>query len=159
MVSLPEEIVAFLEAGPSLLVGTVDGQGMPQVARAVGALVARDRQHFTLFLPECPAAPALANLAQVPHVAVTASEPISHRTVQIKGDVLALRAPDARERAWVETYPSRLADALAQIGLARAVTRQLHCWPARAVEIAVRAIFDQTPGPGAGRPLGAERAR
>ncbi|MFT3922069.1 MAG: pyridoxamine 5'-phosphate oxidase family protein [Myxococcales bacterium] len=153
MVVLPQVLVPFLEGGNSLLVGTCDSNRMPQVARAVGLKVATDRSRFTLFLPERTAARSLAALAQVPLLAVTCSEPPTHRTVQVKGKVVALRAPNAEEQAWVLSYPDRFANVVAYAGLARATVMRLHVWPARAIDVEATDLFDQTPGPKAGAPL------
>jgi len=153
MIALPAALVSFLEGGNSLLVGTRDAQRMPHVARAVGLRVAGDRAHFTVFLPEGPAHRALRDLESVPLIAITASEPPTHRTIQVKGKVLALRTPDASERAWVEGYPERLASVVAYAGLARATVMRLNVWPARAVDVELTEVFNQTPGPKAGAPL------
>jgi len=157
MLVLPPALVPFLEGGNSLLVGTCDAQRMPQVARAVGVKVSADRDKLTLFLPERSATRALCALGQVPLIAMTASEPPTHRTVQIKGKVLALRHPTDDEQAWVLSYPDRFADVVAYAGLARATVKRLHVWPARAVDIEITHVFDQTPGPQAGGPLDLQR--
>jgi hypothetical protein len=153
MVVLPTALVPFLEGGNSLLVGTRDSERMPHVARAVGIRVSPDRTQFTLFLPEGPAARAIRDLESVPLVALTVSEPPTHRTVQVKGQVLALRTPTSEERAWVESYPERFANVVAYAGLARATVMRLHVWPARAIDVAMTDLFDQSPGPRAGAPL------
>jgi hypothetical protein len=126
---------------------------MPHVARAVGIRVSADRASFTLFLPEGPGARALRDLESVPLIAVTASEPPTHRTVQLKGSVRALRAPSAEERSCVEGYPERFAGVVAFAGLARATVMRLNVWPARAVDVELTELFDQSPGPRAGAPL------
>lgn len=153
MVVLPAALVPFLEGGNSILIGTRDSLRMPHVARAVGIKVSSDRTKLTLFLPEGPAARSLRNLELVPLIAITASEPPTHRTVQVKGNVLALRAPTSDERAWVESYPERFANVVAYAGLARATVMRLNTWPARAIDIEVTDLFDQSPGPKAGAAL------
>src|SRR4051812_25019145 len=147
MVVLPAALVPFLEGGNSLLVGTCNSQRMPHVARAVGVKVSADRSKFTLFLPEGPAARALRDLESsltAPLIALTASEPPTHRTVQVKGRVLALRTPTPEERAWTASYPDRFANVVAYAGLARATVMRLNTWPARAIDIEVTDLFDQS---------------
>jgi len=45
----------------------------------------------------------------------------------------------------------RFADVLDLVGVPRRITRSLARWPAFAVDVEVDAVFDQTPGPRAGR--------
>jgi hypothetical protein len=145
-----ESIARQIAPGRSILVGTVDPAGRPACCRGVGLSLAEDRQGVTVYLPVATGAETVANLATNGRIAVVSSEPISHETLQLKGRIEAVRIAAAEEEAFVRECLERFADALDQVGLPRAVTRTLACWPAFAVDFAVEAVFDQTPGPRAG---------
>lgn len=152
---IPEPLAAFLEAGNSLLVAARDRGLVPACARAVGLAVHPDRGGVTVYLAEVTAQAVLAALAEVPRIAITCSEMETHRTVQLKGAVTAVRAAGDDDRRRVEAYKDLFIVHLDVVGLPPAITRRLTVWPARAVDVAVEALFEQTPGPGAGTPLGA----
>jgi hypothetical protein len=145
-----ESIARQIAPGRSVLVGTVDPAGRPACCRGVGLRLAEDRQGVTVYLPVATGAETVANLATTGRIAVVSSEPLSHETLQLKGRIQAVRIAAAEEEALVRECLERFADALDQVGLPRAVTRTLACWPAFAVDVAVEAVFDQTPGPRAG---------
>jgi len=150
MSPVAEDLVSFIESGVSIVVGTRDARLMPECTRAMGARVARERTRITLWLPAATATLSLANLRDNGQLAATFSRPWDHRTVQIKGrQRRAGPAKPADQRA-VERYRSALADELERVGMPRHLTLRLASWPAHAVEVAIDAIFDQTPGPGAG---------
>jgi Pyridoxamine 5'-phosphate oxidase len=145
-----EAVRRLLEPGTSLLVGTVGPDGWPGCCRAV-ALVARpDLGGATVYLPVATAAQAVANLASNGRMAVVSSEPVSHASIQLKGRARAVRLAADEESGLVRAWIERLGDALDSVGLPRGITRSMASWPAFAVDLAVEAVFEQTPGPRAG---------
>ena len=143
-------ILRHLEPGRSILVGTVDPQGWPAACRAVALVADADREGFTVYVPVATGAETVANLASNGRIAVVASEPVSHSSVQLKGRIRAVRVAREDEEAPVRLSVERFADTLDEVGLPRGVTRTMTCWPAFAIEALVEAVFDQTPGPRAG---------
>jgi pyridoxine/pyridoxamine 5'-phosphate oxidase len=139
-----------LQPGRSILVGTVDPTGWPAACRGVSLVVDEDRQGVTVYVPVATGAQTVANLASNNRIAVVASEPASHSTVQLKGRIRAVRVARGDEEDRVRLFVERFADSLDEVGLPRGVTRTMTCWPAFAIEVAVEAVFDQTPGPRAG---------
>ena len=93
------------------------------------------------------------SLAVNPEVAVVVSEPVSHETFQIKGTSRVVRLGAAEEKEIVRQKIESLAAVLEQLGMPRRVTSRINLWPAFAIEVAVRDVFDQTPGPKAGRQI------
>jgi hypothetical protein len=57
------------------------------------------------------------------------------------------------ERAAVEAQWDRWLDRLTTIGYPRPTFAHWTTWPCVAIRVRVNAIFNQTPGPGAGAPL------
>ena len=85
MATVPADLVEFLESGVSILVGTRDAEGRPEVARGVGASLAPGRDAMTLYLQQVWGARALANLRATRELAVTFSRPLDNLSVQLKG--------------------------------------------------------------------------
>ncbi len=155
MHELTADLVAFLSAGMSFIAAGRDAELRPRVSRAVGLRPGADRRTFTVFVADQAGAALLAVLAPDAPLAVTACEVATHRTVQLKGVVTAVRPARVDERAAIETQAGGYTGSLAGIGLPLPVVRRLVTWPATAVEVRLDAVFEQTPGPGAGRPMGA----
>lgn len=149
------ELATFLESGVSLLVGTRDAGLHPEALRAVGARVEPGGAEVTVLVPVATAARTLGNLRENGRIAVCFSRAEDHRSVQLKGAVVALRDADEADRRVVERYRALLADALAGVGLPPRLTSRIAHWPAVAARFRVEAVFVQTPGPGAGAPLAA----
>lgn len=145
-----ESVARQIGPGRSVLVGTVDPSGWPATCRGVGLLLDEDRQGFTVYVPVATAAETVANLATNGRIAVSASEAVSHQSLQLKGRIRAVRIARDDEAPLVRESVERYADVLDRVGLPRGVTRAMTCWPAFAIEVTVEAVFDQTPGPRAG---------
>jgi hypothetical protein len=145
-----EAVRRLLEPGTSLLVGTVDSEGWPACCRGVALVAHPDHQGATVYVPVATSAQIVANIASNGRVAVVSSEPVSHASIQLKGRARAVRVAADGEAETVRTHVERLADVFDSVGLPRAITRTVASWPAFAVDLAVEAVFEQTPGPRAG---------
>jgi hypothetical protein len=151
---VPSELCAFLESGLTLVAATRDRELAPHCAFAVGLRVHPDRHHVTLLLPSRAGAEVIENLRSNGEVAITASRPIDYRTVQLKGRVVEVAVAPEVDREFVLRYRDAFSDHLAQVGMLRSLTQRLTVWPCVAALVAVRGVFEQTPGPRAGSPLG-----
>jgi hypothetical protein len=147
-------LAAFLQSGLSMVVGTRDADLRPEVARAVGLRVEADGAEATVFVPVSTGADTLANLEANGRIALTCSRPADHRTLQLKGGVLEIRAADERDRGDIERYRQDFAEVLGYVGVPPRLTGRVQAWPCHAVRFRVEALFQQTPGPGAGVALG-----
>jgi len=150
-----DELAGFIESGVSVLVGTRDAGLLPSAMRGMGVRVEEGGAEVTVFLPEATSARAIANLRDNGHVAVCFSRPQDHRSIQVKGRAVAIRAAGASDRPVVERYRGALAESLAFVGVPVPTTLRLAHWPCHAVRVRVEGVFQQTPGPDAGAPLGA----
>lgn len=147
------DLANFLQSGLSIVVGTRDADLAPEVARAVGARIDPDGAAATVFVPVATGARTRANLEANGRISVTFSRPADHRTIQIKGGVCELRAADEREREEIERYRAALTAALGYFGVPARLTARIEHWPCHAVRFRVEAVYQQTPGPGAGGAL------
>ena len=143
----------LIEGGVSLQVGTRDAKLRPEVLRAVGVAVGPDRTTLTVYLPAQLAERTIANLEDNGELALTFSHVIDHRTMQLKGKLVSLRRSRRNEKAIQERWLAAFAEQLHMVGFSRRTALRLRYWPSVAVEVALRDVFVQTPGPGAGRRL------
>lgn len=152
------QLQQFLESGVSVLVGTRDRLLVPEAIRAFGLRVAADGRELEVFVPGVWAARTLANLRHNGRVAVAAARPADHRSVQVKGAVVAIRDGDAADAAEIERYRELLVLDFAAIGYPPRILHRLNARPCHVVRLRVEALFEQTPGPRAGVPLAAAEA-
>jgi hypothetical protein len=145
-----EAVLRQLGPGTSILVGTVDPSGWPSCCRGVAVVVHPDGEGVIVYVPVATAAQTVANIASNGRMAIVSSEPVSHSTVQLKGRARGVRVAGEEEAEAVQAHYDRLVDTLDSVGLPRGISRTVSRWPAFAVDLAVEAIFEQTPGPRAG---------
>jgi hypothetical protein len=153
---LSRELVEFLEGPNSIVVATHDGKLHPEVTRGLTLRCTGD-DTVRVWLPARPAARAVANLALEKRIAVAVELPSLHKTRQLKGVVTAVRpAPDDR-RALIDEAFAGFSAQCATIGVPPRLLERVVLWPAVEIELRVDAVFEQTPGPGAGEPLEAAK--
>lgn len=150
---IPDSIVQLLETGVSILVGTRDASLMPECTRAWGIHVGTGRDTVTIFLSDTFAGKTIDNLRGNGLIAVTCTRPTDHITCQIKGRVRTIKrmTPAGRDhcRRWHRDFMAELT----AIGVPTELPAAWIVEPTVAVEITVSEIFDQTPGPGAGKKI------
>jgi hypothetical protein len=154
--SISPELAEFLESGIGVLVGSRDARLLPEVVRAFGAKVEAGGREVTVYVPVATAERTLANARDNGRLAVCFAA-VDHRSYQVKGRLLDVRAADEAERGRIERYRAALAQHYGAVGMAPRLTYRITHWPAHALRLAVEAVFVQTPGPGAGGAL--EKAR
>jgi len=150
---IPDELAAFLESGVAIVVATRDAAMRPTGAMACAVRVHDDRESLTLFLHEDAAREMAPNLADNGLIAADFDLPTSHRACQVKGTVVGTRPASDGERDLIERQLAGFGADLEQIGFPAAGTRAWPGWPCVALEVRVRHLFEQTPGPGTGGPL------
>jgi hypothetical protein len=147
---LSPDLCAFLQSGCALIVGTVDAAGEPCGSRAWGCQVVDPAGELRVLLPSDDAT-ALANLATTQRIALTAADPLTLRSAQLKGRVSALEPPSAADRARSSRYVEAFFEIITALdGLDRDLVERVVPAELVAVDVTVEASFDQTPGPSAG---------
>ena len=147
---IPLELAEFLESGLSIVLATRDGDLNPDGAVAWAVQVDEDRGRVTVYMHDAAATDMLRNLKSHPEIAVDLDLPTSHRACQLKGVYLSHRPAREDEREIVERQIDGFAKDLEGIGLPRVMTYGWSLWPCTALEVHVKQIFEQTPGPGTG---------
>jgi hypothetical protein len=152
-VPLSEEVVEFLASGVDACVATRDRELEPEALLAMGIRAHADARHVTVYLPAATAGVTRQNLADNGDIAITLERASDARAIQIKGKATNVRDSDETERALQAVFRAALIEQFALVGIPRATTRRLVWWPSLAVDVEVREVFQQTPGPKAGEPL------
>jgi len=152
-VRIDDEVAEFLTGGVAAIVATRDDELRPQIARAWGIHVSADGTELTLCVEAAGGSTTRANLEAKGAVAATFSLPTTYRTVQIKGEVVALAEPTAEQLAAVEEHVAAFSRDVEQVGMPADSGRRMIDRRLAAVTFAVHELYDQTPGPNAGAPL------
>ena len=156
-VQLTAEQVFFLQGPVSINVGAVGRDGWPCVCRAQGVTVGRDRRVLTVLLSAARGRAVLDALDAGSGISLVASRPATHATLQLKA-ASAVRVPvNAAHRALNRGYAAAFGEELGGLGygvpLVEGLVAMLTASDLMALRIAPEVLFDQTPGPEAGREL------
>lgn len=158
-VSISDELKDFLEGPVSVLVGTRDSRLVPEITRAWGTRVSEDRKQVSLCVPLATSRKTLDNLEGNGVIAVAFCLPTNYRTIQLKGRRAMAAEPDSADLDAVQRHRDAFAGVNESVGVPR--ERVEAFWQAETETSAVlvklffepRQIFDQTPGPEAGKSL------
>jgi len=158
-VSISEELKTFLEGPVSVLIGTRDSRLIPEITRAWGPRVADDLHGVSLCVPLATSRKSLDNLEANGEIVAVFSLPTDYRTIQLKGRLLATGEPNSMDLAAVERHRDTFAKINERHGRTREQVEgfwqaEIRTSPALVrILFVIRQVFDQTPGPGAGRSL------
>lgn len=153
---LDEALAAFVTSRISVQVAACDEHGATSLVRALGARVAADRMRVTIVMARSQAEPVLRMLRANGKIAAVFSEPVTHRTIQLKGRDAAIEAATPADEAELAPYASAMAAHLRAYDVPEAFTRAMvSCPPGDliAVSFSPCEAYGQTPGPHAGERL------
>jgi hypothetical protein len=151
---LAPETVTLLESGCAVIVGTVSADGAPHASRGWGiTFVSSDPAEARLLL-DADDAVARSHLETTGRVAVTGGDVRTLRSIQFKGDAIGIEPASDADRDRADAYIDEFFKAvhvtdhtpLEQLETLR--PRDYVVCRVRVVE-----VYDQTPGPAAGKPL------
>jgi hypothetical protein len=151
-VTITEPVRKMLLAGSATIAATRDESLRPALTRGWGLLVGDEGESLTLCLGTPPGSAVRANLEANGEIAVTCSQPTTYRTVQVKGKAEVLGPPDEQQSKAVADHLAAFSAEVAGLGLGGDPALLLDD-ELLAVVVSPREVFDQTPGPGAGRRL------
>jgi hypothetical protein len=159
--SLDKLDAAFLRIEHLSILGASRGpDNIPFVARAIGCRFSSDLRQATLFFPKADAREMLANIAENGRLAAVFSLPSTHQSLQLKGlDARMARVVKA-DFELVNSYCHAFVDHLEKLGFARKAIETMLAFEPNdlcAATFTPSAAFSQTPGPNAGRAIGATR--
>jgi hypothetical protein len=152
--ALDPAVVEFIHGGVAVGVATRDDDLRPEFARGWGPQVSADARSLSL----CVAAPegsrVRANLEQNGALAVGFSPPTIARAVQVKGVAAVVGEPDAADLERVERHVGLFIAEAERVGAPAELSRRMFVGTGLvSVVFSIDEVFDQTPGPTAGRRL------
>lgn len=153
---LDAEHVRFVEGAASIIVATRNAANVPELVRAQGCRVSRDRGRVQLFVQATQAQALFDDIRRNGRIAVVFTCPSTHRSLQLKGDDATVARARPVDAARVATYRDAMVVELGRIGISEAMARALLAGDDATLGVVAftpAAAFVQTPGPDAGRPL------
>ncbi|MEO8695747.1 MAG: pyridoxamine 5'-phosphate oxidase family protein [Acidimicrobiales bacterium] len=150
--------VELMESPCSLIVGTVDAHGLPDATRAWGVQVLEGGTQLRLLLAT-NARISAANLGSTGRIALTATHFRTLRSVQVKGIARVVEAATDADRALFHDFCAKCVRTLHEIDdTPEAIIWRFAPSGVVACVMTVDEIFDQTPGPEAGKCLTSSKA-
>jgi hypothetical protein len=146
-------LAGFLEEGVGIHIATRNSEFLPNGARALAVKVDEDGTHLVVYVSSVAARRLLPDLEANGQAAVGFGRPVDERACQVKGVFVNARAATARERRTVDAQWEGFLTQLNRIGIPREPLARWPTWPATAIRLKATALFEQTPGPGAGAPM------
>jgi hypothetical protein len=150
---IPPALAAFLQEGLGIHIATRNGALEPKGARALAISIDPDGTHLTVYVAANAARRLMPDLLANGQAAVGFARPIDERACQVKGVFVGGRDASADEEGFVRGQWEAFLRTLNLVGIPREPIAHWSVWPATAIRLKVTAIFDQTPGPGAGEPI------
>jgi hypothetical protein len=147
----------IVETALSYALSSRDAANRPSIAKAAGCRISSDRLRLTLLVDQQLAADVVRDLRAGQPVAAVFSEPATHRTLQVKGLRAEVGAVTPADREHARQHLEATISHLVSLGYEDAGIRTYFAHQPEqlvAVSFVPVAAFEQTPGPGAGRPLG-----
>lgn len=115
-----EEFAAFMTSPVMIILGTRDGSLVPEIARAVGAVVRREEGCVDLMISEWQWPQTVANVRANGQLSVTFARPSDYVSYQVKGHATVI--PASTEHATVATrYMESMTATLAELGLEKRI--------------------------------------
>jgi hypothetical protein len=148
-----DDLRRFTTEGCSVVVGTADAEGVPAACRGIAITSDEELTRLTVYLPVATANQTIANIATTRRLAVAASRPADHATVQFKGSTVGVRLAREDEAPMLRSRLEGFGSYLLMIGVPASLLARINYWPAYAIDVTVEQAFDQTPGSNAGEQL------
>ncbi|WP_097461522.1 hypothetical protein [Mangrovitalea sediminis] len=149
---LSPALTAFMQQGLSISLASRDIRHVPSLTRCLACRVLDDAT-VVLFLLREQALDLLRDLQKCRRLAVVFSRPLTHQTIQIKGELVEVRPCEAEEHPLIERQLTRIREELVGMGFPDTMLRTFFqvVWEnVDAVRFLPDAVFEQTPGPRAG---------
>lgn len=153
MPTITADIKKLAESGVATHVGANHPEHGPVLAAGSGFRVYPEDAHADVFVDLRSSEHLLKALRADGRVAVVVSDPITYRSLQFKGRCREIREPSPLDLAWVSRSRELFTAAAALVGEPPSVTRNYWSGDVVCVTLSVEALYDQTPGPDAGRRL------
>ena len=153
---LDEKNAEFITRGLSIVASSTTSDGSPAISRVAGCRVSADRRKVTLLVSRAQSLALIAAIASSRRIAVVFTEPLTHRTIQLKSRNATVAEPKKGDARILQKYSDAFVAQVCRLGYDESLIRAL-IW-ADPEELATLTFtpdeaFEQTPGPGAGNRL------
>jgi hypothetical protein len=149
------ELAAFLESPCSLIVGTVDADGLPDASRAWGVEVLDEHRLRVLLSIQAPV--TRRNVEAGGAIALTATHFSTFESVQLKGRASQVEEANPADRIRFERYCAGAARAISEAdGTPEELVERFMTADVYVCHMRVDSVYDQTPGRSAGTQLAPE---
>jgi hypothetical protein len=150
---IDHQLAEFLQDGVGVHIGTRNAQFEPNGARAIAITVDPDGKHLDVYISEVAARRILPDLESNGAAAIVCARPVDDRACQVKGTFVEVKPVKASERDAAERQWNAFLDNLEYIGIPRVAASTWISEAQLAIRLKVTAIFEQTPGPEAGKAI------
>jgi hypothetical protein len=140
-------------ASGAILAGSVDRDGRPDIARVWGVKAHEDGRTLRVLLAAPWSKKFVANLQDRGWIALTFTDPATYQSYQAKGRAQRIETPTEEDRALAAQHHTQFDRLALRIGVHMCPVEYTHV-PAVAITFFAEHLFCQTPGPGAGAPVG-----
>jgi hypothetical protein len=152
------DLIDFIHGPVAIKVGSCSIARVPSVSQGYGCRISRSDGDVCVFLSESRSASVLRDLRDGGAFSAAFSRPATHRTVQLKASFVQIEPLQPGDQALIDQHGLRAAGELISLGYAPEFSQALMAPEVKdAICVCFRPLvaFDQTPGAGAGQPLGA----
>jgi len=153
---LSPEHIAMIDKGVSAIVASRNAGRRPSLMRAVGTRISADGTRVTVFVSRSQSRQLLQDVAANGRIAVVFSQPLSHRTVQVKASETELRPAEDSDLPGLRRYLASMEEEVGAVGFAAHFVQAMLAFRLEdlvAISFSPTEAFDQTPGPKAGTAL------
>ncbi len=153
---LDEAHAAFIQDRVTINVAARDADYLTTISRAVGCRVSDDRRQVTVFLASERCRVLLDNLRANGAIAVVAARPSTQQSIQLKGVDAVIGPLREGDQALMAAHLKSFVADLCSVGYTEPFARMViagHTGEIVAATFTPLAVFQQSPGPGAGRRL------
>jgi len=150
---LSAELIRFIESGVSLGAASRDKRLLPSLVRVLACRVDRAQGSLRLLLARSQSEQLLRDSLDCDQIALVLSDPLTHRTWQIKGDKVRECVVLSDDLQSIQQHIADFSAVIGALGFAPAFTAALYEHrpdDVVAIRFSPRELFDQTPGPRAG---------
>jgi hypothetical protein len=151
---LSPDVIAMMMRGVSVNVASRDERLRPSTMRAMGSAIDAAAGTVTVYLARSQSQQLLRDIETTGRIAVMFSEPATHRTVQLKASSATCRAATEDDASILAAYLASMEHEVQRVGFPPPVTRAMLAHRPDdlvAVTFAPEQVFEQTPGPKAGK--------
>ena len=133
--------------------GSRDESMMPMTRPCWGVDLKAEQDIIIVYVVEAQFEPMLKNCQDNGRITINLTDANSHTSYQLKGQFLKVRAMTEAEALLQQQYRVKLVGFIKEIGYTQEQAERFTYHADLAIEIKLEKIFDQTPGPGAGKEI------